>query len=109
MAVGLLGGGVMGERHRRGGAHRWMGLDGRVDVWWRGLSSMGLQQGCMMSIEGGDPSREETAQRRAAVAGRSAVFKVKARHDMAMWLWRVHGARWPRASDRRAPGGGDNN
>jgi hypothetical protein len=54
MAAGLLGGGVMGERHRRGGAHRWMGLDGRVDVWWRGLSSMGLQQGCMVSIEGGD-------------------------------------------------------
>jgi hypothetical protein len=45
MVAGLLRGGVVGERHRRGGAHWRMGLDSRVDVWRCGLSSMGLWQG----------------------------------------------------------------
>jgi hypothetical protein len=38
-----LRGGVMGKRHRRGGAHQRMGLDGQVDVWRHGLSSTGLR------------------------------------------------------------------
>jgi hypothetical protein len=54
MAVSLLGGGVMGERHRRGGAHRRTGLDDLVDVRWHELSSMGLRRGCTTSGEGGD-------------------------------------------------------
>jgi hypothetical protein len=48
--------------------------------------------------------REEIACRWAAATGLSVVFKVGARHGTTTWLWRLRGARWTRASDRRAMG-----
>jgi hypothetical protein len=88
MAAGLLRGGVMGERHRRGGAHRWTGLDDQVDVRRRRLLLTGLRRGCTASGEGGDGT---TAGDCGRPVGR---FKVGARHGTTTRLWRAHGARW---------------